>query len=86
MESTTFIKEAKVLIDEIKVFSIVSLSIEDEQSQGASLQRRINSLFSGLFNPTLPSAYKLRDTALEAGFFVDPKCQQWLGTLEHIRG
>ena len=85
MESTVFIKEAKSLIEEIKMFRIISMSYEDEQEKGGALQRRINNAIAGLQNPTLPSAYKLRDAALEGGFYVDPKRQQWLESFEDMR-
>ena len=79
MDSRLFIVEAKALIDEIKVFSIVSLSHEDEQQQGQALQKRLNQTFSGLQNNTLNSAFVLRDVALNAGFFVEPRRMQLLG-------
>jgi hypothetical protein len=85
MESRAFIIEAKGLIDEITVFSISALTYEDEQAQGHALQKRINQSFMGLQNPTLPSAYKLRDAALNAGFFVEPKRQHWLASFENLR-
>ena len=59
---------------------------DDEMVQGTALQKRIANAFGGLQNPTLPSAYKLRDAALGAGFFVEPKRQHWLAQFETIRG
>ena len=85
MESTVFIKEAKSLIEEIKMFNLVSMSYEEEQEKGSALQKRISNAISGLQNPTLPSAYKLRDESLRAGFYIDPKRQQWLDSFEDWR-
>ena len=73
MESRAFIAEAAVLIEDIKTFQAAYLSPEEEMAQGTSLQKRINKSFAGLQNPTLPSAYKLRDAALDAGYSVDPR-------------
>ena len=86
MDSRVFISEAKVLIDDIKAFQVAYLSPEDEMAQGTALQKRVNQAFLGLQNPTLPSAYKLRDVAMGAGFFVEPKRQHWLASFENIRG
>lgn len=86
MESTAFIREAKELIEDIKSFQLAYLSPEEEMAQGTALQKRVNQSFAGLQNPTLPSAYKLRDAALGAGFFVEPKRQHWLAQFETIRG
>ena len=86
MESTAFIREAATLMEDIKTFQAAYLSAEEEMAQGTVLQKRVQQSFSGLQNPTLPSAYKLRDVALGAGFFVDPKRQQLLASFEHLRG
>ena len=85
MESRAFIAEATTLIGEIKIFQTAYLTPEDEMAQGTALQKRITQAFTGLQNPTLPSAYKLRDAALGAGFFVDPKRQHWLAQFETLR-
>ena len=85
MESRAFIAEATTLIGEIKIFQAAYLTPEDEMAQGTALQKRITQAFTGLQNPTLPSAYKLRDAALGAGFFVDPKRQHWLAPFENLR-
>ncbi len=73
MESTQFIKEAKALVSEITYFQAAYLSPEDEMAQGTALQKRINNAFSGLQNPSLLAADKLAETALGAGFSVDPR-------------
>ena len=86
MESTAFIREAATLIDDIKSFQVAYLSPEEEMAEGTALQKRVNQSFAGLFNPTLPSAYQLRDVALGAGFFVEPKRQHWLAQFENLRG
>jgi len=74
-----------VLIEDIKAFQLSFLTPEDEMSRGTALQKRVAAAFTGLQNPTLPSAYKLRDVALGAGFFIDPKRQLWLTQFENIR-
>ena len=86
MESTAFIREAKELMEDIKTFQASYLSLEEEMIEGTALQKRVNQAFMGLQNPTLPSAYKLRDVALGAGFFVEPKRQHWLASFETLRG
>jgi hypothetical protein len=58
------------------VFSEAHLSQEETQAQGGALQKDINAAFQGLQNPTLPSAEKLRDEALDAGFAVNPVVAQ----------
>jgi hypothetical protein len=86
MESMAFIREAATLMEDIKTFQAAYLSPEDEMAQGTALQKRVQQAFTGLQNPTLPSAYKLRDVALGAGFFVDPKKQHLLASFENLRG
>ena len=86
MESMAFIREAATLMEDIKTFQAAYLTPEDEMAQGTALQKRLNQSFTGLQNPTLPSAYKLRDVALGAGFFVEPKRQHWLASFENLRG
>lgn len=85
MDSRIFIREATVLIDDIKTFQVAFLSQEDEMIQGNALQKRIAGLFAGLQNPTLPSAYKLRDAAVGAGFAVDQKKMQLIASFENLR-
>ena len=80
MNSVNFIKEANQLIKEIRDHEVVSGFQDYELSMrnAQSLQKRITSLFSGLQNPSLPSAFRLRDTAREAGFQVDVRVMQRL--------
>ena len=85
MESRLFIQEAAVLIQDIKIFQAAYLSLEEEMAQGQALQKRLNQSFGGLQNPTLPSAYNLRDAAAAAGFFIEPKRLHWLSSFEYIR-
>lgn len=84
MESRIFIKEATTLIEDIKVFKEAYLSPEDEHVQGSALQKRTTALFQGLQNPSLPSAYKLRDACAEVGLFVDPKVLQRIAAFDNI--
>jgi len=74
-----------VLIDDIRTFQVAYLSPEEEILQGNALQKRIANAFGSLQNPTLPSAYKLRDAALGAGFFIEPKRLQLLTSFENLR-
>lgn len=84
MESRAFIREAAVLIEDIKTFKAAYLAPEDEREQGIALQKRTNALFSGLQNPTLPSAYKLRDAALDLGLFVNPQVLHRIASFENL--
>lgn len=86
MDSRVFIKEAAALIEDINAFSAAYLQPEDEQAQGNALQKRTNALFSGLQNPTLPSAYKLRDACAKVGLFVDPRVLHRIASFENIQG
>ncbi len=85
MDSRVFIKEAAVLMEDVKSFQASFLTPEDEMAQGTALQKRIASAFTSLQNPTLPSAYKLRDIALGAGFFIEPKRLHLLASFEYLR-
>jgi len=84
VESRTFIKLAGELITEIGDFKVAFLSVEDELAKGTSLQKQIANAFTGLQNPTLPSAGKLCAAALDAGFQVDPKVQQRIWQAEQV--
>lgn len=77
MESRAFIKAAGATIAKL-----VQSSPRDENRD--ALQREVNQLFSGLQNPTLPSAYRLRDAALRNGFNVDQKVLQRLSQFEFV--
>lgn len=72
MDSRIFVRNATALIEEIKEFS--------GDAQGSVLQRDINAAFSGLQNPTLPTAEKLAEVATRNGFAVAPQ------VLARIRG
>ena len=84
MESRTFIKEAKALIEEIRLSDVTSRSHEEEMAHSQSLQKRVTALFVGLQNPTLPTAYNLRDTAMEYGFTVSGQVLDRLRQFEYI--
>jgi hypothetical protein len=73
MESRAFIREAKALIEELNTPSTAATTVEEDVARNKDLQRRINALFSGLQNPTLPSAFNLRDAALARNFAVAPQ-------------
>jgi len=88
MQSLLFIKEAAALIRELNDFKVAKATILDyseEQAQGAALQKRVGVLLGALQNPTLPSAYKLRDAAIEAGCAVDPQVLQKLKQYEFLK-
>jgi len=73
MESRAFIETATALREDIATFRAAHLSMEDEAQQGNALQKRINSAFSGLHNPTLPSVSRLANEAMSTGFEVEPQ-------------
>ena len=73
MESRAFIKAAAVLIEEIeKTHDTIGTAVELREIR-ENVQKDINQLFGGLQNPTLPSAFKLRDVSVRNGFSVNPK-------------
>lgn len=85
MQSTVFIVEAKALIKDIQAFELAYLDRDEEIRQSDALQKRITQAFISLQNPTLPSAYNLRDAAYKAGFQLDHARMQALGRFENIR-
>ena len=72
-DSHAFIVAAKTLIEKIEDNRNTIGTAVDLQNQREDVQKEITSLFNGLQNPTLPSAFKLRDTALRNGFNINPK-------------
>lgn len=79
MDSRQFIKVATSLVQRIKDSALVSSVMDgDNREEDEAIQKQINAVFSGLQNPTLPSAYKLRDVALQHGFAVDSRVQHRL--------
>ncbi len=80
MESRAFIKVATSLIERLKQTPAHSATREEEQV----MQKEVNQAFVGLQNPTLPSAYKLRDAALAAGYNVSHQVQQRLSQFEYL--
>ena len=84
MQSQAFIKAAATLIAKIEASQHTFGTQEDLRNQRDGLQKEIGQLFSGLQNPTLPSAYRLRDAALRAGFHVQPLVMQRLAQFEHL--
>jgi hypothetical protein len=73
MESRAFIREARVLIEDITAPNPFGATLEEEVARNKDLQKRITNLFQGLQNPTLPSAFNLRDAALAHNFSVNPQ-------------
>lgn len=86
MESRVFIRVATQLIGDIKTFKEATLSEAEVQVQGESLQKAISSAFSGLQNPTLPSAENLVIAAIDAGFTVNPAVQQRIHQAQSVWG
>jgi len=78
MESRQFIATSASLIRRIKDQDLLISTVGDNQEEGDSIQKGIHAAFLGLQNPTLPSAYKLRDVALQHGYTVDTRVQHRL--------
>lgn len=83
MQSTMFIKQAKELATKITTGISSLASHEEAETWGNGVQKELNSLFSGLANPTLPSAFRLRDVALENGFTISPATREKLAAFEN---
>lgn len=86
MESRAFIRSAAEVIKKIEDGQNTIGTAEELRAQREATQKEVSQLFMGLQNPTLPSAYRLRDVALRAGFYVDPKVQHRLTQFEFITG
>lgn len=86
MESTAFIKAAAVVTGKIKDIQVTSgiSDYESEQRARDQVQKELSQLFAGLKNPTLPSAYALRDVAVDAGYTVDPRTLNFLQAGENM--
>jgi len=84
MESRAFIKAAAALIEKIEVARDTLSTGDEQRATRDNLQKEANQLFGGLQNPTLPSAYRLRDVALRNGYAVDPKVQHRLAQFENL--
>ena len=82
MDSRLFIASAKPLIERITVNAMGLATPEEQHERREASQKELNQLFAGLQNPTLPSAFKLRDTALRHGFYVNPKVLNELSRFE----
>ena len=97
MESTQFIKHAGILAKRIGLLSgnwtpdpdtdKAFLRLYKENFSGDTpeiLQKDVDRLFNGMLNPTLPSAYKLRDAALASGLRVDQQVQKRIRDAEVV--
>ena len=84
MESRAFIRAAGDLIEKINAGTPDSNTADQNEAAYNEVQDEVTKLFAGLGNPTLPSAYRLRDVALEAGFQLDPKLLQRLSQFEYL--
>ena len=72
MESRAFIVAAKALVEKIENNRNTIGTADELQNQRENVQKEVGQLFAGLQNPTLPSAFKLRDVAMRNGFSVSP--------------
>jgi hypothetical protein len=89
MDSRNFIQQAATLIKDIKDHALVSsfnTGLGNDNRAHDQLQKRVNTLFAGLQNPTLMTANKLADTALDAGFSVNPRILDGLDQAERCWG
>ena len=86
MESTAFIKDAAAVTSKIKDIEVTSgiSDVEVEIRAREAVQKELNKLFSSLSNPTLPSAYKLRDLAIDFGYTIDPRVEHRLAVGESM--
>lgn len=78
MDSRIFIKQAQALIGKMNEEVGSGVQVNEET------QREINNLFKSLDNPTLPTAYRLRDSALIAGYTVQPQVLNRLAQFENL--
>lgn len=78
MESRSWIKHAKDLIEKLEAEAGGSTLPSEET------QKEVTNLFKVLENPTLPSAYRLRDAAQAAGYSVSQQMLQRLAQHEFL--
>lgn len=78
MESRSWIKQAKDLIEKLEAEAGGSTLPSEET------QKEMTNLFKVLENPTLPSAYRLRDAATAAGYTVAQPVLQRLAQHEFL--
>jgi hypothetical protein len=83
MESRAFIKHTEAMIEKIKNTAVIGLVDQEVARQGKEEnQKELNLLFSGMNNPTLPSAYKLAKIAQEYGYTISPVARNKLDQVE----
>ena len=82
MESRAFYKYSTKLMAKIATIKAPNFTEVELHQMRIDTQKDLNQLFAGLQNPTLPSAYKLRNVAVAAGFTVDAKVQHRLQQAE----
>jgi hypothetical protein len=73
MESRVFIKAADQMIERIADFQGNFGTSDELRAKREVIQRDLTALFAGLYNPTLPTAFRLRDVAQRAGFSIDTR-------------
>lgn len=84
MNSQAFIKHAAQAIRDIADQSTLEMIGSGNHENRQRIQKELNQLFAGLQNPTLPSAYRLRDAAQNAGYQVDGRILQRLEQHEDL--
>ena len=82
MDSRTFIKAAGELIKKIEASKDNIDTADEIRNQRDNMQKEVTALFNGLMNPTLSSAFNLRDTALRSGFHIEPAVLNRLAKFE----
>lgn len=83
MESRAFIKAADTLAVKIVAAQHYIGGFDEIKSNSDSIQRELNQLFAGLQNPTLPTAFRLRDIAYRNGFYIDQRALARLKDFEY---
>lgn len=76
MESRVFIRTATALIAKIAASQQTIGTADELRAQRDGIQKEISAAFTGLANPTLPSATKLRDVAIRSGYTLNPLVNQ----------
>jgi hypothetical protein len=83
MESRVFIKAADQMIERIADFQDNFGTSDELRAKRDAIQKDVAALFAGLYNPTLPTAFRLRDTAQRAGFLIDSRVLNNLARFDH---
>ena len=84
MESRAFIRIATALIGRIQNSDAGrgNHNAEENAAEHSAIQKELNQLYSGMHNPTLPSAGKLAELAAMSGYQMSPLVLQRLQQAE----